>query len=89
MKHVPMRTCIVCRKQRDKSELVRIVKTPSGDIVLDASGHADGRGAYICADGDCMALAAKKKAFDRAFKTRVEPSVYAAIAEAYANPKER
>ena len=76
MKHVPLRTCIVCRKARDKSELVRVVRTPSGEVVLDETGKAAGRGAYVCKDGECMQTALKKRTFNRAFKTQLDKSVY-------------
>jgi predicted RNA-binding protein YlxR (DUF448 family) len=48
-RHVPMRTCVVCREKRPKRDLVRIVRTPSGEVVVDATGRANGRGGYLCA----------------------------------------
>lgn len=71
MKHIPQRSCIVCRAQKDKGELVRIVRRPDGSIVVDKSGKEAGRGAYVCAVGECMAQAVKKHALDRAFKTQL------------------
>lgn len=62
-KHVPMRTCISCRETKSKRELLRVVRTPDGHIVLDPSGKKSGRGAYLCARLSCWqrALKAKKR----------------------------
>ncbi len=87
MKHTPIRTCIVCRKARDKSELVRVVRTPDGSVVLDETGKAAGRGAYVCADGECMSTAIKKRALNRAFKTQLDKSIYDGLEAAYASIK--
>jgi predicted RNA-binding protein YlxR (DUF448 family) len=62
----PRRTCVACRTERDKHELVRFVRTPTGDVLFDASGRLAGRGAYLCADGSCWALARKKSSLERA-----------------------
>lgn len=79
MKHVPLRLCIVCREQKQKSELLRIVRTSDGEITFDPSGKLPGRGAYICADGDCVEKAAKKHALDRVYKTHVSDEAYAKL----------
>ncbi len=76
MKHIPQRTCIVCRAQKDKGELVRIVRRPNGEIAVDRDGKAAGRGAYVCRSGDCMEQAIKKQALSRAFKVRLTPDDY-------------
>jgi len=62
----PQRTCVACRTERDKRDLVRVVRTPSREVVLDATGRLAGRGAYLCADGSCWATALKKSAIERA-----------------------
>lgn len=76
MKHIPQRSCIVCRESKDKSELLRVVKCPDGSIAIDATGKQAGRGAYVCKSGDCMQVAIKKRAFNRAFKQQIEQAVY-------------
>jgi predicted RNA-binding protein YlxR (DUF448 family) len=53
MKRVPLRTCIACRSVKSKREMVRVVRTPAGDIQVDETGKANGRGAYICRNRDC------------------------------------
>ncbi|MBO5852860.1 MAG: YlxR family protein [Clostridia bacterium] len=66
-KKTPMRQCCGCNEMKPKAELVRIVKSPDGEISLDLSSRKNGRGAYICKNLDCFTLAMKKKAFVRAF----------------------
>lgn len=84
MKHIPERTCIVCRQQRPKHELLRIVKTATNEIVFDANGKMSGRGAYICRDGECIGSLAKKKALDRTFKTQISAETYQRLSQEYA-----
>ena len=62
----PVRTCVACRTERQKRDLVRIVRGPDGNIDMDTTGRAPGRGAYLCADGSCWATAVKKKSIERA-----------------------
>lgn len=76
MKHIPTRTCIVCREQKQKGALVRIVIGADGKVAVDKTGKMTGRGAYICAEGDCAASARKKRALDRAFKTKFPDTEY-------------
>jgi len=71
-KRVPLRTCIGCREVKPKSDLVRIVRTPDGEIRLDNDGKLPGRGAYLCAKKECFQEAMKKKAFGRALKADLE-----------------
>lgn len=82
MKHIPQRTCIVCREQKDKSELVRIVKNSEGVVLADESGKAAGRGAYVCKCRDCVEQLVKKRALNRAFKTQLPAEVYEKLGEA-------
>jgi len=62
----PTRTCVGCRTERQKRELVRIVRAPDGTVSLDPTGRAAGRGAYLCADGSCWSVALKKNSLERA-----------------------
>jgi predicted RNA-binding protein YlxR (DUF448 family) len=57
---------VACRTERPKRDLVRVVRTPDHQIILDASGRVPGRGAYLCADGACWSAALKKGALERA-----------------------
>lgn len=70
-KRQPQRTCVGCRETKDKSELVRIVRTPEGTVETDPSGRKNGRGAYVCAGGECLKKALKKGALDAAFRMKI------------------
>ena len=76
VKKIPQRKCIVCQDRDSKKELMRIVKNKEGEIFLDPSGRAYGRGAYICKDSECLKKAIKTKALNRAFKVEVSDEVY-------------
>ena len=67
-RHVPLRTCISCRETKPKRELLRVVRTPDGHVVIDATGKKSGRGAYICARLSCWETAVKKKRLEQEFE---------------------
>lgn len=75
-KKIPMRQCVGCREMKPKRELIRVVRSPEGDIALDFRGKNPGRGAYVCADAACLARAKKSKALERAFGCPVPEEVY-------------
>lgn len=75
-KKIPQRKCIACQERDAKKGLIRIVKTKEGQIFLDPTGKANGRGAYICKDVECLKKAIKSKALNRAFKMEVPSDVY-------------
>ena len=79
VKKIPQRQCVGCRIKRDKKDLLRIVKTPEGEIVLDATGKKSGRGAYVCPDPECLKKARKSRALERAFDTAIPAEVYDAL----------
>ena len=62
---VPMRQCIGCREMKSKKELLRILRTPEGQFVIDATGKKNGRGAYLCRNAECFRAAAKSKGLER------------------------
>src|SRR5438309_1264172 len=70
-RHIPQRSCVACRTVQDKKDLVRLVRTPEGEIVVDPTGKRNGRGAYLCPGTDCLRAAQKRKSLDRAFKAAV------------------
>jgi predicted RNA-binding protein YlxR (DUF448 family) len=80
-KHIPMRTCVACRQERPKRELVRIVRSLSGAVVIDPKGKQAGRGAYLCRARPCWELAFKKQALEHALQTTISPEDRAALAE--------
>jgi len=73
---VPMRKCIGCGESKSKFDLVRIVKNKENEIFVDDTGKANGRGAYICKDPDCLNKAIKTHALNKAFGMNISDSVY-------------
>jgi uncharacterized protein len=71
----PLRTCVACRTERPKRELVRVVRTPDGRVILDPTGRQAGRGAYLCASGSCWTVALKKHSLERALETPLPPDL--------------
>ena len=84
-KKIPMRQCVGCREMKPKKELIRVVRSPEGEISLDFKGKASGRGAYVCPDPRCLKKAIKIRALERALETRVEESLYETLKEAFEN----
>lgn len=81
-KKIPMRMCVACRQMRPKRELIRIVRTPEGTVILDRSGRANGRGAYLCDSQDCFRRAVKTRALERALESRLDEDVLRSLQEA-------
>ncbi|MGN0969863.1 MAG: RNase P modulator RnpM [Evtepia sp.] len=78
-KKIPMRQCLGCREMKAKRELIRVVRSPEGEISLDFRGKKPGRGAYVCPSPACLAKARKSKALERAFSTPIPAEVYEAL----------
>ncbi len=81
-KKVPVRKCVACREHREKKDLLRVVRLKEGDVLVDFTHRANGRGAYICKDLNCYQKAVKQGAFQRALKCKVEDAALEAIKEA-------
>ena len=75
MKKIPLRQCVGCREMKPKKELIRVVKSPVGDVSLDFDGKKPGRGAYICLSTECLNRALKTRALSRAFKMQISDSI--------------
>ena len=75
-KKIPMRQCVGCREMKPKKELVRVVRSPEGEISLDFRGKAPGRGAYLCPQADCLKKAIKSKALDRGLNCQIPQEIY-------------
>ena len=80
-KKVPMRRCVGCDEMKSKREMIRIIKTPEGEIVLDAGGRKNGRGAYICPNSDCLEKARRSKGLERSLKTAIPEEIYKQLTE--------
>ena len=75
-KQIKMRCCVACREKRHKSEFIRAVKTPEGNFIIDNTGKAAGRGAYLCKSEKCVADAKKRRRLDASLKTKVPAEFY-------------
>ena len=78
-KHKPQRTCIACRKAKDKRELVRVVRTPEKNVVVDVTGKANGRGAYVCRQAACWEKGLTKERLAQALKVNLSSEDVAAL----------
>ena len=79
MKKVPLRQCIGCGEMKSKKEMIRVIKTADEEILLDATGRKNGRGAYLCPSMECMKKAVKSKGLDRSFEMAIPKEVYDAL----------
>lgn len=70
-KHRPQRTCIACRETKDKRDLIRIVRTPTGTLIIDPTGKANGRGAYLCRQASCWEKGLQKQRLAQALKVNL------------------
>lgn len=80
-KKVPVRMCVGCREHKAKKELIRVVRSPEGEISIDFKGKKSGRGAYLCSNPQCLAKARKTKQLERAFETAIPDEVYQKLEE--------
>ena len=79
VKKTPMRKCTGCGEMKNKKELVRVIKTPEDEILIDTTGKKNGRGAYICGSAECLAKARKSKGLERSLKIAIPAEVYDAL----------
>lgn len=87
-KKIPMRMCLGCNEMKPKKELIRVVKSPEGEIRLDFTGKKSGRGAYICRSVECFNKARKGRRLEKAFSCKIDAGVYDAMAEELGNETE-
>lgn len=80
-KKIPVRQCVGCREKKEKRELIRVVRSPEGEFSLDFRGKANGRGAYLCPNGDCLKKAIKSRALERAFEQTIPQDIYLRLEE--------
>ena len=73
---IPMRQCTGCREMKNKKEMIRVLKTAEDEIVLDATGKKNGRGAYICFSRECLEKAKKNHGLERSLKAAIPDEVY-------------
>jgi len=82
-KKIPMRQCVGCGEMKPKKELVRVVKSPEGEVSLDLTGRKPGRGAYVCPRVDCLRLARKARRLEKAFSCPIPAEVYDRMEEEF------
>ncbi|MCI6243164.1 MAG: YlxR family protein [Lachnospiraceae bacterium] len=75
-KKIPLRKCVGCGSLKEKREMIRVIKTPEDEVVLDATGRKNGRGAYICMNPECLRAARKSKGLERSLKISIPEKVY-------------
>ncbi len=78
-KKIPMRMCVGCREMKPKKELIRVVRSPEGEVTMDPSGRKPGRGAYVCRSGDCLARAIRQKQLERQLEHPLSPETAQAL----------
>ncbi len=86
-KKIPIRKCIGCNQQKPKKEFIRIVKNKQNQIFIDFTSKANGRGAYICNDIECLKKVRKKRALDRAFETSISDEIFISLEKELLNEK--
>ena len=79
MKKIPMRMCVACREMRAKKDLMRVVRTAEGELLLDTTGKRSGRGAYLCCDAACVQKAIKIRALERALEAPMNDALKEAL----------
>lgn len=80
-KKIPLRQCTGCREMKPKRELIRVVKSPENTLSLDFKGKAQGRGAYVCRNPECLKKAIKSKALERSLEIPIPDDIYAQLKE--------
>lgn len=88
-KKIPQRQCLGCREMKPKKELIRVVRSPAGEISLDFRGKAPGRGAYVCPSPACLKKAIKTRALERAFSAQIPQEIYEKLEEQMEGGNER
>ena len=78
-KKIPQRQCMGCRERKDKRDMIRVVRSPEGNVSLDFGGKAPGRGAYLCPNPECLKRAIRSKALDRSLEVTIPEDVYARL----------
>ncbi len=81
VRKIPMRTCVVTREQFPKSELIRVIRTPEGEVCIDTKGKANGRGAYLKKDKEVILEAQKTKVLDKMLEVNVPEEIYTKLLE--------
>ena len=88
-KHIPLRKCTGCQEMKTKKEMLRILRTAEGEILLDMSGKKNGRGAYVCRSRECFEKAVKNKGLERSLKIKIPEETYESLKKEIESIEER
>ncbi len=88
-KKIPLRRCVACREMKGKKELLRVVKSPEGEIFLDRTGRMNGRGAYLCNNPECFMKARKTRALNREFQMEIPDEIYEGLEKQMEEKRDR
>ncbi len=78
-KKIPLRKCVGCGEMKDKRDMLRVIKTPENEFLVDTTGKKNGRGAYLCYQRECLEKAMKSKGLERSFKMAISKEVYESL----------
>ena len=84
-KKIPSRQCVGCRESRTKRELIRVIRTPEGQVALDETGRMNGRGAYLCRRVECLQKARRSRGLERSLKVTIPEEIYDRLEEELKN----
>ncbi len=88
IRKIPMRMCVGCREMKEKKSLIRVVRSPEGEISLDPTGKKPGRGAYVCLEGECLERAIRQRQLERQLQAEMTGEVILQLREAQARLRE-
>ncbi len=89
MKKTPMRQCVGCGEMKDKKEMMRVLKSSEGPVILDMTGRKNGRGASLCKSAQCLAMARKNKGLEKSFKMSIPKEVYESLEKEFTESEPR
>lgn len=84
-KKIPLRQCVGCNEMKSKKEMLRVLKTAEDEVILDTTGKANGRGAYLCKNAECLKKAIKQKGIERSLKMNIDKAVYEKLEKEFLN----
>lgn len=84
-KKIPLRQCVGCNEMKSKKEMLRVLKTTEDEVILDTTGKANGRGAYLCKNAECLKKAIKQKGIERSLKMNIDKAVYEKLEKEFLN----
>lgn len=84
-KKIPLRQCVGCNEMKSKKEMLRVLKTAENEVILDATGKLNGRGAYLCKNEECLKRAIKQKGIERSLKMNIDKTVYEKLEKEFLN----